>query len=171
MASFWPEERKRPAKSEGWNGLKRGEGAGKWIRLMPRCGSRSRVGDGWSTTTASTPWGSRMCGKQRACGMVILDVWQGKELRAHFADVWQGKSLGKSSIDSKGFMAVLLGACLEGQIPKELSTLLIESKGVAGAFAFDNVEDWSDFPEVWQPKGLGLMLLSTILALPHPACQ
>jgi len=86
--------------------------------------------------------------------MVILDVWQGKELGAHLADVWQGKNLGKSSIDSKGFMAVLLGACLEVQIPKELAYLLIESKGVAGAFAFDNVEDWSDFPEVWQPKGL-----------------
>src|SRR5260370_8185849 len=86
--------------------------------------------------------------------MVILDVGHGKELRAHVADVWQGKSLGKSSIDSKGFMAVLLGACLEVQIPKELAYLLIESKGVAGAFAFDNAEDWSDFPEVWQPQGL-----------------
>jgi len=86
--------------------------------------------------------------------MVILDVWQGKELRAHFADVWQGKSLGESGIDSKGFMAVLFGACLEVQIPKELAYLLIESKGVAGAFAFDNAEDWNDFPEVWQPKGL-----------------
>src|SRR5260370_22436483 len=171
MASFWPEERKRSAHAEGWNGLKHGKDAAEWIRLMPRCGSRSPVGDGWSTTTASTPWGSRMCGKQRACGMVILDVWQGKELRAHFADVWQGKSLGKSSIDSKGFMAVLLGACLEVQIPKELAYLLIESKGGAGAFAVDNAGDLRDLPEVWQPKGLGLMLLSTILALPHPACQ
>src|SRR5260370_32103066 len=170
MASFWPEET--------FGGL------GRLDRLEARerrgcgmdpidatMGSRSLLGDGWFTTRASTPRVSRMCGKQRACGMVILDVWQGKELRAHFADVWQGKNLGKSGIDSKGFMAVLLGACLEGQIPKELAYLLIESKGVAGAFAFDNVEDWSDFPEVWQPKGLGLMLLSTILALRDTAWQ
>ncbi len=86
--------------------------------------------------------------------MVILDVWQGKELRAHFTDVWQGKSLGESGIDSKGFMAVLLEVCLEVQIPKELAYLLIESKGVAGTVAFNNAEDWSDFPEVWQPKDL-----------------
>src|SRR5260370_18896302 len=103
--------------------------------------------------------------------MVVLGVGEGKGLGADWADVWQGKNLGKSGIDSKGFMAVLLGACLEGQIPKELAYLLIESKGVAGAFAFDNVEDWSDFPEVWQPKGLVLILISTILALPDTAWQ
>jgi len=62
-----------------------------------------------------------MCGKQRACGRVILDVWQLKELRAHFADVWQIRDLGESEIDSKGFTDGVSGVLLEVRIPKEFA--------------------------------------------------
>jgi hypothetical protein len=96
-----------------------------------------------------------MCGKHRALSPVFLDVWQMKELWAHFADVWQIKSLGESGIDSEGFTVRVSGVWLKVWIPKELAQLVIESKGVAGAIASDNVVDWSDFPEVWQAKRLG----------------
>ena len=109
---------------------------------------------GWFTMTLPTPRGSRMCGKQRACGRVILDLWQLKELRAHFADVWQIRDLGESEIDSKGFRDGATGVLVGVWISKELAQLVIESKGVAGVVASDNVEDLSDFPEVWQAKGL-----------------
>jgi hypothetical protein len=77
-----------------------------------------------------------------------------KELTGEFSNVWQGKDLGNSDIDSKGFAALLLGASSEVQIPKELTQSPIGSKGVAGANWPDNVEDSSDFAEVWQAKGL-----------------
>src|SRR5713226_2700488 len=105
--------------------------------------------------TLPTPWGSRMCGKQRACGRVILDLWQLKELRVHFADVWQIRDLGESEIDSKGFRDGATGVLVGVWISKELAQLVIESKGVAGVIASDNVADSGDFPEVWQAKGLG----------------
>src|SRR5216684_4556497 len=54
----------------------------------------------WLTITPPPPGGSRMCGKQRACGREVLDVWQGKELGAHFADVWQGKELWDGKVES-----------------------------------------------------------------------
>ncbi len=100
------------------------------------------------------PRGFRMCGKQRACRRVILEVWQAKELETRFADLWQGKNLRESSVDSKGFTARVSSEFLEVWIAKELVQAKIEYKGVAGALGFDNLEDLSDFLEVWQAKGL-----------------
>ncbi|HEV1995458.1 MAG TPA: hypothetical protein VGR03_14095 [Candidatus Acidoferrum sp.] len=85
---------------------------------------------------------------------MFLDVWQIKELWAHFSDVWQIKDLVESGIDSKGFRVGVSGADLEVWIPKKLGELLIESKGVTDALASDNVEELSDSPDVWQVKGL-----------------
>ncbi len=110
--------------------------------------------DGWFTITLPTPRGSRMCGKQRVCGRVILYVWQLKELWAHFAEVWQIKDLRESGVDSKGFAVEDADVFLEVWILKELAGSMIESKGVVGAVASDNVADFADFPEVWQAKGL-----------------
>src|SRR5258708_4282123 len=100
------------------------------------------------------PRGSRMCGKERVCGRAILDVWQLKGLGVHFEEVWQRKDLRESGVDSKGFRDGLWRAHLEVWMAKDLAFSQIESKGVAGAIASDNFEDLSDFPEVWQAKGL-----------------
>jgi len=85
---------------------------------------------------------------------VNLDVWQLKELWAHFAEVWQIKDLGESCVDSKRFTSVNFGPCLGVWIAKELAFPTIESKGVASAQASNNVKDLANFPEVWQAKGL-----------------
>jgi len=95
-----------------------------------------------------------MCGKQRTSSVVFLEVWQIKELEAHFADLWQIKKLGESGADSKGITVVESGACVEVWIPKELEELRIESKGVAGGFVPKNFEEFGDSLEVWQAKGL-----------------
>jgi len=34
-----------------------------------------------------------MCGKQRTCKLVFLEVWQAEELWVGFSDVWQLKGL------------------------------------------------------------------------------
>src|SRR5258708_10063005 len=94
-----------------------------------------------------------MCGKQRVCGRVNLDVWQLKELWAHFAEVWQLKDLRESGVDSKGFAVEVADALLEVWILKELTGSMIESKGVAGAVVSENVADLANFPEGWQAKG------------------
>ena len=62
-----------------------------------------------------------MCGKQRTSSVVFLEVWQIKELEAHFADLWQiKKKLGESGADSKGITVVESGAWVEVWIAKEL---------------------------------------------------
>ena len=38
-----------------------------------------------------------MCGKKRTYRPAILEVWQGKVLRANFPDVWQMKELAFST--------------------------------------------------------------------------
>ena len=83
-----------------------------------------------------------------------MDVWQLKGLGVHFEEVWQRKDLRESGVDSKGFRDGLWRAHLEVWMAKDLAFSQIESKGVAGAIASDNFEDLSDFPEVWQGKGL-----------------
>ena len=42
-----------------------------------------------------------MCGKQRVLNLVFLEVWQGKELPAHFLDVWQIQKLAKKGSPSQ----------------------------------------------------------------------
>lgn len=59
---------------------------------------------------------------------MFLEVWQRKELRAHFAQVWQTKSLRERETDSKG---------------------------VAGVLEPEKIEELGDFPDAWQMKGLG----------------
>src|SRR6266446_6257697 len=95
-----------------------------------------------------------MCGKQRTSSVVFLEVWQIKELEAHFADLWQIKKLGESGADSKGITVVESGAWVEVWIAKELEELRIESKGVAGGFVPQSFEEFGDSLEVWQAKGL-----------------
>src|SRR6266478_1165295 len=90
-----------------------------------------------------------MCDKQRTSSVVFLEVWQIKELEAHFADLWQIKKLGESCADSKGITVVESGACVEVWIAKELEDRenKLEDGALAGGTGWGTIP--TDISPLW----------------------